>query len=260
MIDSFPYRYVPAVDKARPCIILLPGLFAGSFIWSYCESALIKKGYGTLVFEKALGELPRDKASISEVVSEVIEITEVEGITKAAVIGNSIGALVALELAVANPSIFKLALMSGCPGIGTEATYDLGIKKQRSITQDHAHEVAQMLFCDLSNVPETAILDSYRVVTERKNASSIIRFIQAARRVDVVDQLTKLGKRSLLLWGDSDAITPLNGNESALASLCTSQLVMFKGCGHCPMIEQPEMFLEETISFLEREGPYALGT
>ena len=251
MTEPLRYRHHPA-DPEQPTIVLIPGLFSGSFIWSLCEPGYVEAGFGVLVFEDALGQAPKDVASVDHIAREIDVISRSLAPGKRILAGNSIGAQVALEIASHNAPGVDQLLLSGCPGIGTEATYDLGIKKQRSITESHAHDVAHMLFTSLDNIPESEIMASFRLVTDRRNASTIIRFIQDARHLDVQQKIRETDADVLLLWGDNDNITPLSQSEAVEAGIAADHLVMFEHCGHCPMLEQPERFLAMSLDFINQ--------
>lgn len=56
----------------------------------------------------------------------------------------------------------------------------------------------------------------------------------------------------LALWGEADKVIPLEEARPLLAALPRVELEIFGRCGHNPMEEQPERFLEQVLPFLQR--------
>lgn len=56
----------------------------------------------------------------------------------------------------------------------------------------------------------------------------------------------------LAIWGQEDQVIPLEEARPLLADLPRVELVTFERCGHNPMEEQPERFLEHLVPFLCR--------
>ena len=58
---------------------------------------------------------------------------------------------------------------------------------------------------------------------------------------------------TLLLWGESDRLTPLIYGETYHKLIAGSKLVKFAGTGHMPMFEQPEKWSAAISQFLHQE-------
>ncbi len=57
------------------------------------------------------------------------------------------------------------------------------------------------------------------------------------------------GMKTLILWGEDDAILPRSAAEAYRRSIPGSELKTFKQCGHRPEIEQRETFLDAVVRF-----------
>jgi pimeloyl-ACP methyl ester carboxylesterase len=59
----------------------------------------------------------------------------------------------------------------------------------------------------------------------------------------------------LILWGDSDPIIPVEHAEEAHRELPKSQMEIFPGVGHVPMLEAPGSFIAALERFLATTEP-----
>ena len=60
----------------------------------------------------------------------------------------------------------------------------------------------------------------------------------------------RLNVPSLVLWGQQDAIVPLNCGELYQRAIPGSNLVVIDECGHSPHIEKPNDFLDAVVPFV----------
>lgn len=63
--------------------------------------------------------------------------------------------------------------------------------------------------------------------------------------------LTEMTTPTLLLWGDRDALIPLEIGQAAAVALPHSRLVIFQDIGHIPSVECPAEFVQAVTAFCE---------
>jgi pimeloyl-ACP methyl ester carboxylesterase len=66
---------------------------------------------------------------------------------------------------------------------------------------------------------------------------------------DLAALLPRIDKPALLLWGEKDTATPLADGQKMEKLIPDSGLVVFKGAGHYPFLEQPAYFYRVLESF-----------
>ncbi len=71
--------------------------------------------------------------------------------------------------------------------------------------------------------------------------------------------LSKLPMPTLLIWGDRDTITPLWQGETLQKTIPHSSLLLLKGLGHIPQIEDSARFNAALLPFLESARRTASG-
>ncbi|HEY5630759.1 MAG TPA: alpha/beta hydrolase, partial [Nitrososphaeraceae archaeon] len=63
------------------------------------------------------------------------------------------------------------------------------------------------------------------------------------------ERLSKILAPTLLIWGDSDNMIPLQ-YSAEYEKILGSKLVIIKDCGHTPYVEQPAVFNQIVLKFL----------
>ena len=66
---------------------------------------------------------------------------------------------------------------------------------------------------------------------------------------DLAALLPRIAKPTLLMWGENDTATPLSDGQKMEKLIPDSGLVVFKGAGHYPFLEQPAHFYRVLESF-----------
>jgi proline iminopeptidase len=87
---------------------------------------------------------------------------------------------------------------------------------------------------------------------DQKNQLNPIRFypLQSMGKWDITAQLSKVNAKTLIVGGDKDE-TPIGAWEEWKASLPNSQLLIIKGTGHLPYVDNPSVFFAATEQFLQ---------
>jgi pimeloyl-ACP methyl ester carboxylesterase len=67
-------------------------------------------------------------------------------------------------------------------------------------------------------------------------------------------EAAKLDVRTLVLWGDRDAIIDRTATEALVRSIKNSQLVVYEGIGHTPHWEDPVRFAHDVSAFVANAG------
>lgn len=89
----------------------------------------------------------------------------------------------------------------------------------------------------------------------QKNQLNPIRFysLQSMGKWDITEQLTKVKARTLIVAGDKDE-TPIGAWDEWKNSLPNSQLLIIKGTGHLPYVDNPTVFFEAAEQFLQNKS------
>jgi len=235
-IPAASLEYVRGRRAASP-IVMLPGLFAGGWIWKPTRNFLIAEGFSVATISEPFAALDTHCASMDTPRAALTGLLDRYEIQRAVLLGNSMGALVALDAACHHPQRVESLVISGCPGLGNG-----GLRSSGTVSRPDAGEIADKMFFDRSAIPEDLIQRSLAAVSDRRYQVNMVRYLIAIRDYDVKRCLARLGCDVLMIWGENDLIAPVEEWERHLHLAARGSLHRVPRCGHSPMIEKPAEF------------------
>jgi pimeloyl-ACP methyl ester carboxylesterase len=181
------------------------------------------------------------------------------GIARADVACNSLGARVAIALALAQPArVRKLVLLdaAGLSGQKPPAIFALaqipGLGRLLTVVTPRAlvrSNVAQV-YGDPSKMTESLVDRYYELTRAEGNREALLDRLRNARDPDLDALLGQLHLPVLILWGERDRWIPPSFAERFHKGIANSKLSMIAGAGHVPMEEVPEETAREAEQFL----------
>jgi len=177
--------------------------------------------------------------------SVLIGVLDQYGIQRAVLLGNSLGALVALDAACHHPGRVESLVISGCPGLGNS-----GLRSSGTLSRQDPRGIADKMFFDRSAISEDLIEMSLAAVSDRGFQMNVIRYLIAIREYDVKRCLSRILCDVLMIWGENDLIAPVEEWEHHLHLAARGSLRRVPRCGHSPMIEKPAEFNSILTRFL----------
>lgn len=271
-IDWSPFLGDCAVDGRRvhfldygsgPVLILLHGM-AASWKW-WLENLPTLGNYHRVIAVDLPGfgdsdELPLP-AEMSSHAHTVLALMDSLGVNTATVAGHSMGGLIALELALAEPNRVRQLILIDAGGAPMS-------EQRLSVVL-----VALRAFCAILRpafVREALVRHPWarrivlaggfrdpRVVTRELaaqimpdfNAPGFLNAVAAAGRAVRAMAPESISCPVLLVWGERDLIAPLRGAQDLCNRLADARLVALRGVGHTPQIECPTVFHEAVLAF-----------
>ena len=190
--------------------------------------------------------------SISDLAYFYLDIIETMNLGETHLVGHSMGGWIAAEMAMRDGHNIKSLTLVSSAGIAVEGTPmgDLfSWSPQEAASQVFARKefVDQMLAYKPSK-DEIAIM--------QKNRLMAMLLCQDAnfQNPDIRKWAHRLTMPTLILWGDSDGIFPEPFAHAYHDLIPNSDLEIYKDCGHVPMAEAREEFLEHLINFMDQAG------
>lgn len=241
-----------AVGQGEP-IVLLPGLFAGEWIWDAVREGLRAEGFRVISLSHPLAVFGRSLAGIEDLRRCLVRLMDDLAVPSATFVANSLGGLVALDLARTIPSMVRGLVLSGTPGLRDDANLGLGFPRRQDAA--FAEKVIDKLFYSRISVPRPAVEQICEMLSHRRYFVNYARLLQASRGYDIRGVLPTLACPVLLLWGRQDGVTPLEDWETVLPLIPDARLRVVEECGHSPMIEKPEEFRRVLVEFLRETTP-----
>jgi pimeloyl-ACP methyl ester carboxylesterase len=193
-------------------------------------------------------------------------------IDRAVVVGNSLGGLVGLRLALAEPErVTALGLVSSA-GLGREVSYALRSLalpgygklsvtwgKRRPGAVQRALGRAALVFARPRGAPREWIKEQYRLARlpgflEAQLATLRAQVGLKGQHEVLVDRLAQLERPTMVVWGTRDRVIPYSHAKEAVSRLPEGYLELISECGHLPQVEQPERFVSGLRRFLSEKG------
>lgn len=235
-----------------PPVFLMSGLFVGSSMWKWTAPALVSAGYSVIKMRKPFAVLEPSIPSLRSLVISILDELEVDSVV---LCGNSLGGLLALDVAALLGTRVAAAVVSDSPGIGdTKRLLDY---RPLVMTREKAHEIAAKLFHDQSRIPADMVDEAYGELNYRPYLLNVVKDLVAAKQYDTLNAIRETTCPVLLVWGRQDAVTPLLDWERVLPLFKAAVLVRVPDCGHCPALEQPEFFAQAILDFLSGLSIYS---
>ncbi|SHN27619.1 alpha/beta fold hydrolase [Cryptosporangium aurantiacum] len=250
----FTTRYAPA---DRPVtVVLLPALFVGDWLWDRTWERLNADGWPVVRFGESVVSLDRKTArSVERVATQVLAACREHVSGPMVFCGDSLGALIAFQMARAHPDAVAGIVASGAPGLDKQANQVFGRQLLRRVR--HPDEAADIFVKLLLHEPEQYEIDQQRYretideVFRPHGMETLLSALAAVRGYPTKKVLPTLTCPKLFAWGRNDAITPVEPWERAVPTLSDARLVVYDRCGHAPMYERADEYHADLTAFLD---------
>lgn len=153
-----------------------------------------------------------------------------------AVMGHSMGGAIAIHLtALAPEAVCKLVLVDAA-GLPLQSSFPLlALRAAYSMIQPGNGRYPLQMVRD-------AVQPRFRVLWQTS---------QEMLRSDLQLELASITSPTLIIWGQRDALLPIALGHALNAALPHATFVSLPGCGHRPMLAQPERFSQIVLDFLQ---------
>ncbi|TYL55886.1 alpha/beta fold hydrolase [Nocardioides sp. BGMRC 2183] len=185
------------------------------------------------------------------------------------VIGNSMGGVVALQLAMAQPDLFSrivtvggvgTSIFSSSPGEGlirlTEFVEDPSretlVRWLESMVYDPAMVTDEMIQERWEQATEPETLEASRRMYGRHATVERKRLAASSDRAPYWAMFHRITAPTLLTWGRDDRVSPVDMALIAMRTIPHAELHVLPRCGHWAMIEQQAAWEAAVLAFLTR--------
>ncbi len=166
------------------------------------------------------------------------------------VVGFSLGAWLALEVAILRPRLYSRLVLTAAAGIRLENA-PLG-----ELFVEDFSELRDLLFfdpdCPLASLALPTDFDDPRMLLllRAREATARVAWNPYLHNPKLGDHLFRVGQPALVLWGRHDRLIPLANGEHLAEQLPQATLKVFENCGHMVPFEVPDDFAAESLKFL----------
>ncbi|MFZ1388064.1 MAG: alpha/beta hydrolase [Thiolinea sp.] len=253
--QTFSYRQ--AGENTKPALVLLHGIGSGSGSWLQQLQALSNDFYIVAWDAPGYGQstalsMPKPKAlDYAEALKTWLDALQ---INQAAVLGHSLGALVAGAFAQTYPErVSQLILANAAQGYGQADAALRETKLRERLEQIQrlgaAGLAAQRGKFLVSSAASPAQVALVQWNMQRLNLAGYAQASELMAQGHLLDDLANLTMRVLVIAGAADTITPPESVQQ-VATVCRAVYHVLP-TGHASYIEAPEQFNQQLSQFLK---------
>lgn len=253
-VGGLSVRYVDT-GGSKNAVLLLHGLGGSIESWANNIKEMSKSLRVIAVDLPGFGmsDKPKMSYTIKFYQGFVIEFLKSLKLSRASIVGSSLGGHVAAEVAINRPDVVDRLVLISPPGAlpssfkGTPA-----LKKYvRVLDAKTVRQVKQALFA----VDRKPVDDNYAQLVYQKMSMPGAKeaFISAlkgsAQAPRLTGRLNRIHASTLLLWGKEDIMIPVKFAEP-FVKMKNCRIILVENCGHRPHAERPELFNKTVVDFL----------
>ena len=271
-VEGLPVRYLTA--GTGPPLVLLHGAGDNALDchWVIPALAATHRVYAPDLPGSPMSARPAADYSPAFFERFVAAFVDALHLGRATFVGNSLGGLIALRLALSEPARFTaLVLVDSAglrrainpaftsvnvPGISEAA---IPFWRTPAGAYQRAWGRAAMLFARPAGAPREWLAEQRRLALSPGYLEAHLTVLRAqvglgGQREVLVDRLPLLKVPTLVVWGTRDRVFPKSQAREAVAHLPEGSLTFIPDCGHMPHVECPDSFLTALNEFLGEHG------
>lgn len=242
-----------------PVVILLHGLGGDVGNWAPTIPALSSRYRVIAIDQIGFGKSAKPVINyrVSTLVAFLGEFYARLGITKASLVGNSLGGWTAVAFALAHPEKVDRLVLVDAAGYSPQRTGAQGPTREMMIslnpaTPDDYKRLLRVIFANQQIATDELARQAFAEKLQRNDGMTINLFIESLLRGDdVLDgKLGAIKAPTLIIWGRDDALTPLAIGKAFNEDIKGSELFVIDRCGHAPQLECAEAFNQAVTKFL----------
>jgi len=267
------------VDLSKPILVFNYGLVCSNYHWKFQTEYFDKKGYQILTHDyrghfQSTGAHDIKKITFPQMAKDVADLCSHLGITKALMLGHSMGVNISLQLAKDYPSLVSgMVLISGTFINVKDIMFDtnlmefiaplaaLGLEKYPDLFNKFwttggmnpvFREIIHTTGFNRSRVSKEFI-EIYLNRVGQLGADVFFQLFNEMTRQNIAGSLAKMTMPSLIIGGHKDNVIP-NHLQRTLASLLpNSETYFLKDGSHVPQADYPEFINERIEIFIQQK-------
>jgi len=258
-VEVFGQKIYYREAGSGPAVILLHGLGGDMTNWALTVPALSSRFHVYVLDQIGFGQ--SDKPQINYRVATLVDFLDgfykQAGITKASLVGNSLGGWTALAFTLAHPEKVDRLVLVDSAGYSPERTGTAKLTRELLLQLNPAtlaaqKQVMRLIFFNKQMVSDQIAEQAFAAKLRSNNGYTINQFIESIMRgEDYLDgKLGAVKAPTLVVWGREDELTPLALGKAFAQDIAGSETAILDRCGHVPQIECAVPFNVALVKFL----------
>ena len=245
---------------AGPCVVLIHGHPFDRSLWRSQMEVLASEFRAVAPDLRGFGASPvtPHRVTLREYAADVEELLERLGIERAAVVGLSMGGLVAMDLVTTHPERWwALGLVATTAEPVTTLERSVRRKRADLIERDGIKPLVDYMHTGLYGSRATPAVRSRvdAMMTRASPAGAAAALRGRAERPDYRPRLAELDIPAFVCTGSEDPWSNGSVTSEIINHLRDPELFIVDGAGHLPNLEADGIFTHSLLAFLDRHAP-----
>ncbi len=276
-VDGERTAVVEAGPPDGPSVVLIHGFGGSTFSWRLTIPALAAAGYHAVALDLVDFGLSDKRwdvdTSHAAQARFVVAVMDRLGVDRAVIVGHSMGANVAVRIAMDDPGrVAGLVLVDAAviaPGItppggsggplasiaGSALRFPpfLQVARQlvrRAMTEDRVVAILRSAYADPASVAPDVVDGYLAQVRTRDWDLALLAVGRDGGRNELPAPLSSITLPSLVIWGERDPWIPRTTGEAIRDAIPGAVWSAIPGAGHLPFEERPDAFMAALLPFL----------
>jgi len=253
---AYAYTGGKAFDPALPAVALIHGGDQDHSVWGLQSRYLAHHGFGVLAVD--LPGHGRSEgsplASIGEMADWVVALLDAAGVREAALVGHSMGSLVALDCAARFPQrAAAVALLGTAFPMRVSAELLDAARSDEPAARRMINVWSHGAYAQYPGNPGPGfwvIGANLRLMQRAKPGVLYADFAACDRYAEGLERAAQIKCPALVLLAKADRMTPARSGQALANAIPGAKLVYLEGSGHNLMGEKPDEVLDRLREFL----------
>jgi pimeloyl-ACP methyl ester carboxylesterase len=255
--QAYAYTGGKAFDAKLRTVVFVHGAQHDHSVWILQSRYLAHHGYGVLAVDlpghgRSAGPA---LASVGELADWVSAMQDAAGVKQAAIVGHSMGSLIALECAARHPDrVARIALLATAYPMKVSAELLNATKNNEPLAQDMVNIWSHLAYAQYPNNPGPGfwlIGENLRLMQRQKPGVMHVDFVACNAYNGGAEAAARVNCPALFLLARRDLMTPMRAAQDFAKSVKGAQVAVIGGSGHNMMGEKPDEVLDALIAFLK---------
>jgi 3-oxoadipate enol-lactonase len=239
-----------------PALILIHGFGSSMELWGGLDQARLE---GRTVISYDLrghggSDRPSGAHTLAKHLADLEGLMAALGISRADLVGHSLGGMIAMELAATRPAkVDTLTLISttaNFPQATKDMFYQLASSASFGGMASIVDKLINLSFSAAFQEANPKIINTLRQTLKGSHAASVVSSARMVAKIDLTSRLAAISCPTQVLVGEQDELTPLLLAKELNEKIVGSSLHLLPGCGHAAPMEQPQLVTGKLLGLL----------
>lgn len=254
---TYAYTANHAFDPKRPTVAFIHGAANDHSVWALQSRYFAYHGWNALALDlpghgKSAGA---PLTSVAQAADWVVKALDAAGADKAALVGHSMGSLIALEAAARHPGrASHVALVGTAVPMPVSEPLLAASRANDHLAYDMINAFSHSAAAQIggNRVPGLWMMGSTMRLMERSAPGALFADFSACNGyAGGLEAAAKVSCPVMMVLGKRDLMTPMRAAKDLMSALPKARLVAIDGAGHALMAEKPDEVLDALIEFLK---------